>query len=208
MAICSIQRGYTESCKDFQGGIDKLYLFPYVKYGVSDVLFGGFSKVRNPDAQDITQFPQTTIYEYEAVNISYSENASITSGGVEWSQDLSFTIPRSFVDLNVYKLMKQDYCAIILDRNGNYRIIGLWNGGEVTISAGTGGEKSAMNGSTITLKARENNQAYFLSNFNTDFTIFNNESISDLLATLQARATYYENQTCTTAILDKIEKIQ
>jgi hypothetical protein len=65
-----------------------------------------------------------------------------------------------------------------------------------------------MNGSTITLKARENNQAYFLSNFNTDFTIFNNESISDLLATLQARATYYENQTCTTAILDKIEKIQ
>ena len=178
MAICSIQRGYTESCKDFQGGIDKLYLFPYVKYGVSDVLFGGFSEGTNPDAQDITQFPQTTIYEYEAVNISYSENASITSGGVEWSQDLSFTIPRSFVDLNVYKLMRQDYCAIILDRNGNYRIIGLWNGGEVTISAGTGGEKSAMNGSTITLKAREDNQAYFLSNFNTDFTIFNNDTIN------------------------------
>ena len=180
MAICSIQRGYTESCKDFQGGIDKLYLFPYIKYGVSDVLFGGFSKGRNPDAQDITQFPQTTIYEYEAVNISYSENASVTGGGVEWSQDLSFTIPRSFVDLNVYKLMRQDYCAIILDRNGNYRIIGLWNGGEVTISAGTGGEKSAMNGSTVTLKAREDNQAYFLSNFATDFTIFNNESTNFL----------------------------
>ena len=180
MANCTIQRGYNESCKDFQGGIDKLYLFPYVKYGVSDVFFGGFSKGRNPDAQNITQFPQTTIYEYEAVNISYSENASVTSGGVEWSQDLSFTIPRSFLDLNVYKLMRQDYCAIILDRNGNYRIIGLWNGGEVTISAGTGGEKSAMNGSTVTLKARENNQAYFLSNFNADFTIFNNDSIDFL----------------------------
>ena len=180
MANCTIQRGYTESCKDFQGGIDKLYLFPYVKYGVSDVLFGGFSKLSNPNAQNITQFPQTTIYEYEAVNISYSENASVTGGGVEWSQDLSFTIPRSFVDLNVYKLMRQDYCAIILDRNGNYRIIGLWNGGEVTISAGTGGEKSAMNGSTVTLKAREDNQAYFLSNFATDFTIFNNESINFL----------------------------
>ena len=180
MAICTIQRGYTESCKDFQGGIDKLYLFPYVKYGVSDVLFGGFSKLSNPNAQNITQFPQTTIYEYEAVNISYSENASVTGGGVEWSQDLSFTIPRSFVDLNVYKLMRQDYCAIILDRNGNYRIIGLWNGGEVTISAGTGGEKSAMNGSTVTLKAREDNQAYFLSNFNTDFTIFNNDSTNFL----------------------------
>ena len=180
MANCTIQRGYNEFCKDFQGGIDKLYLFPYVKYGVSDVFFGGFSKGRNPDAQNITQFPQTTIYEYEAVNISYSENASVTSGGVEWSQDLSFTIPRSFVDLNVYKLMRQDYCAIILDRNGNYRIIGLWNGGEVTISAGTGGEKNAMNGSTISLKAREDNQAYFLTNFNTDFTIFNNDSIDYL----------------------------
>ena len=29
-----------------------------------------------------------------------------------------------------------------------------------------------MNGSTITLKAREDNQAYFLSNFSTDFDIF------------------------------------
>ena len=32
--------------------------------------------------------------------------------------------------------------------------------------------------------------------------------IPNLLATLQARAAYYENQTSTTAILDKIEKIQ
>ena len=33
-------------------------------------------------------------------------------------------------------------------------------------------------------------------------------AVPGLLALLQARATYYENQTCTTAILDKIEKIQ
>ena len=180
MANCSIQSGYTESCKDFQGGIDKLYLFPYVKYGVSDITFGGGSKVNNPDAQNITSFPSTTIYEYDAVNISYTENATITGGGIEWSQDLSFTLPRSFEALNAFKLMYQDYCAIFLDRNGNYRIIGVWNGGEVTVNAATGGEKSGMNGSTVTLKARENNQAYFLNNFATDFTIFNNESINFL----------------------------
>jgi len=180
MANCTIQRGYTESCKDFQGGIDKVYLFPYVKYGVSDITFGGSSKVNNPDAQNITSFPSTTIYEYEAVNITFTENATITNGGIEWSQDLSFTLPRSFETLNAFKLMYQDYSAIILDRNGNYRIIGLWNGGEVTINAGTGGEKNAMNGSTISLKAKEDNQAYFLNNFNTDFTIFNNESVNFL----------------------------
>jgi hypothetical protein len=180
MAKCTIQRGYTESCKDFQGGIDKVYLFPYVKYGVADITFGGFSKGQNPNAQNITSFPNTTIYEYEAVNISYTENATITSGGIEWAQDLSFTLPRSFEALNAFKLMYQDYCAIILDRNGNYRIIGLWNGGEVTINAGTGGEKNAMNGSTISLKAREDNQAYFLNNFDRDFTIFNNDTINYL----------------------------
>ena len=180
MANCTIQRGYTESCKDFQGGIDKVYLFPYVKYGVSDITFGGSSKVNNPDAQNITSFPSTTIYEYEAVNITFTENATITNGGIEWSQDLSFTLPRSFETLNAFKLMYQDYSAIILDRNGNYRIIGLWNGGEVTINAGTGGEKNAMNGSTISLKAKEDNQAYFLNNFTTDFTIFNNESVNFL----------------------------
>lgn len=175
-----IQKGYKEDCKNFQGGIDKVYLFPYVKYGVSDITFGGGSKVNNPNAQNITSFPSTTIYEYEAVNISYTENATITSGGIEWAQDLSFTLPRSFEALNAFKLMYQDYCAIILDRNGNYRLIGLWNGGEVTINAGTGGEKNAMNGSTISLKAREDNQAYFLNNFDADFTIFNNDSINFL----------------------------
>ena len=175
-----IQKGYKEDCKNFQGGVDKVYLFPYVKYGVSDITFGGGSKVNNPNAQNITSFPSTTIYEYEAVNISYTENATITSGGIEWAQDLSFTLPRSFETLNAFKLMYQDYCAIILDRNGNYRLIGLWNGGEVTINAGTGGEKNAMNGSTISLKAREDNQAYFLNNFDADFTIFNNDSINFL----------------------------
>lgn len=175
-----IQKGYKEECKNFQGGVDKVYLFPYVKYGVSDITFGGGSKVNNPNAQNITSFPSTTIYEYEAVNISYTENATITSGGIEWAQDLSFTLPRSFEALNAFKLMYQDYCAIILDRNGNYRLIGLWNGGEVTINAGTGGEKNAMNGSTISLKAREDNQAYFLNNFDADFTIFNNDSINFL----------------------------
>lgn len=180
MANCSIQSGYTESCKDFQGGIDKLYLFPYVKYGVSDITFGGGSNVNNPDAQNITSFPSTTIYEYEAVNISYTESAKITGGGIEWSQDLSFTLPRSFEALNAFKLMYQDYCAIFLDRNGNYRLIGVWNGGEVTVNAATGGEKSGMNGSTVTLKAREDNQAYFLDNFATDFPVFNNDSINFL----------------------------
>lgn len=179
-SICNINKGFKEVCKTQQGGIDKVYLFPYVKYGVSDITFGGGSKVSNPDAQNITSFPSTTIYEYEAVNISFTENAKITGGGVEWSQDLSFTLPASFEALNAFKLMYKDYCAIILDRNGNYRLIGLWNGGEVAINAGTRGSKNAMNGSTISLKAREDNQAYFLNNFNTDFTIFNNDSINFL----------------------------
>ncbi len=173
-----IQKGYKEDCKNFQGGIDKVYLFPYVKYGVSDIAFRGNTKVNDPNAQSISRFPDTTIFEYEAVNISYTENATTTNGGIEWAQVLSFTLPRSFEALNAFKLMYQDYCAIILDRNGNYRLIGLWNGGEVTINAGTGGEKNAMNGSTISLKAREDNQAYFLTNFDTDFTIFNNDSIN------------------------------
>ena len=179
-SICDIDKGFREVCKTQQGGIDKVYLFPYVKYGVSDIAFRGNSRVNDPDAQSISRFPDTTIFEYEAVNISYTENATITRGGIEWSQNLSFTLPASFKDLNAFKLMYKDYSAIILDRNGNYRLIGLWNGGEVAINAGTGGSKNAMNGSTISLKAKEDNQAYFLTNFDTDFTIFNNESIDFL----------------------------
>ena len=36
----------------------------------------------------------------------------------------------------------------------------------------------------------------------------NKNLISYLLLTLQARATYYENVTCTTATLDELENIQ
>ena len=160
--ICDITKAVGRSCNNRQGGIDKLYLFPYVKYSKSLNLVQG---------QTVVTFPATFAYLYEAENISFSESTSVKNGGVEWSQDLSFTITESSVDSEVYKLANQDYSAVILDRNGNYRFIGMRNGGEVTVKSTSGVSKGDMNGYSISLKAKEDNQAYYIPDFETLFTI-------------------------------------
>ena len=147
---------------DRQGGVSKLYLFPYVKYSRSLNLVQG---------QEVVTFPSTTVYEYEAENISLSQSTSLKDGGVEWSQTLSFTLTQSDKDSEVYKLVNKDYSAIILDRNGDYRFIGMRNGGEVTVQTSTGTGKSDMNGYQVTLKASESNQAYYVPSFDSLFNV-------------------------------------
>ena len=159
---CKITKAVGRSCNNRQGGIDKLYLFAYVKYSKS------LNLVQD---QKVVTFPLTDAFLYEAENISFSESTSVKNGGIEWSQDLNFTITESNDLSEVYKLANQDYSAVILDRNGNYRFIGMRNGGEVTVKSTSGVSKSDMNGYTISLKAKEDNQAYYVPDFETLFNV-------------------------------------
>lgn len=159
---CKITKAVGRSCNDRQGGISKLYLFAYVKYSKS------LNLVQD---QEVVTFPLTDAFEYEAENISFSESTSVVNGGIEWSQSLNFTITESNELSEVYKLANQDYSAVILDRNGNYRFIGMRNGGEVTVKSTSGVSKSDMNGYSISLSAKEDNQAYYVPNFNTLFNV-------------------------------------
>ena len=159
---CKITKAVGRSCNNRQGGIDKLYLFAYVKYSKS------LNLVQD---QKVVTFPLTDAFLYEAENISLSQSTSLKDGGVEWSQTLSFTLTQSDKDSEVYKLVNKDYSAIILDRNGDYRFIGMRNGGEVTVQTSTGTGKSDMNGYQVTLKASESNQAYYVPSFDSLFNV-------------------------------------
>tara|TARA_R110000737_G_scaffold200610_1_gene220122 strand:- start:89 stop:592 length:504 start_codon:yes stop_codon:yes gene_type:complete len=159
---CNITKAINKSCNDRQGGIDKLYLFAYVKY----------SKSLNLTLdQEVVSFPLTNAYLYEAQNISFTETTSVLNGGIEWNQNLNFTITESDEDSEIYRLANKDYSAVILDRNGKYRFIGMRNGGEVTVNSASGTSRGDMNGFNISLTAKEENQAYYIPNFNTIFNI-------------------------------------
>ena len=159
---CNITKAIGRPCRERQGGIDKLYLFAYVKYSKS---------LNLTINQEVITFPLTDAYLYEAVNISFTESTSVLNGGIEWTQNLNFTITSSDELSEVYRLANKDYSAVILDRNGKYRFIGMRNGGEVSVNAVSGTSRGEMNGFNISLTAKEDNQAYYIPNFETIFNI-------------------------------------
>ena len=161
---CKITKAVARPCNNRQGGIAKLWLFAYVKYSKS------LNLVQD---QKVVTFPLTNAYQYEAQNISFSESTALQNGGVEWTQKLNFTITESSELSEVYKLPNQDYSAVVLDRNGKYRFIGMRNGGEVTVSAASGTSKGEMNGYNVSITAKEDNQAYYIPDFETIFNVVN-----------------------------------
>ena len=156
--------GLDKPCKTNQGGVKTLYIFPYVKYSRAQI-----SLVN----EKITSYPDTDVFEYEAQGISFSEDAKITTGGVEWSQSLSFSIPVMDVNSQINKLNYKDYCVIFRDRQDNLRVIGLFNGATIETSSTTGGDKGAFSGYNVKVNAKENRQSQYITEvlFNSIFTI-------------------------------------
>ena len=165
---CSITEHILQGCKELQGGVNKVYLFPFVKYSRSQIVLTD---------QILTTFPSTTIYDWASSATNYSENTSIDGGSVEWTQNFTIQIPKTIATSEVYKLVKQDYRAILVDRNGNIRILGLFNGLEAQITNETGQEKDDFSGYKVTFTGKEDNQAYFITNLTTVgfevYTVYN-----------------------------------
>ena len=149
--------GLDKPCKENQGGIETIYIFPYVKYSRAQI------SLLN---ETLVDFPDTDVFEYKAQGISFSEDAKITTGGVEWSQSLSFKIPILDRDIEINKLNYMDYCIIFKDRQKNLRVVGLFNGATIETSSTTGGDKGAFSGYDVRVTAKETRQAqYILAQF-------------------------------------------
>lgn len=149
--------------KILQGGVDKVYLFPFVKYSRSQIVL---------DEQFLATFPTTAIYNVYSSATNYSENTEIEGGDVAWNQNLTLEIPKTYVGSEVFKIIKQDYRAIYIDRLGNIRILGLYNGLECSITNETSQDKAGFNGYKLTFTGKENNQAYYLEDLeDVGFTI-------------------------------------
>lgn len=178
---CKITKAVARPCNNRQGGIAKLWLFAYVKYSKS------LNLVKD---QKVVTFPLTNAFQYEAQNISFTESTALQNGGVEWTQKLNFTITESSELSEVYKLPNQDYSAVVLDRNGKYRFIGMRNGGEVTVNATSGTSRGEMNGYNVSITAKEDNQAYYVPTFE---TLFNVITPSEFISPSATRNLVYSN---------------
>jgi hypothetical protein len=151
--MSSINSNIPQRGKDGLGGVNKVYLFPFVNYSYSQITVLG---------QKLTVFPVTTAYDWHSTVTSYSETIEPIGGDIAFNQNFSVQFPKTMVLSEVYKLVKQEYRAVYIDRLGNIRILGLYNGLTAKINNDTGTEKVDLNGYAVTFTGKEDNQAYFL----------------------------------------------
>jgi hypothetical protein len=161
-----ITQGYSRKCKDSIGGLNEVYLFPFVKYSRSQIITNGINLVT---------FPNTLIYRYHFLgDTGFNESTEVDAGGKLFNQTISLTFQSSNDFVEMQKLLKQDYRIIIKDKNGNYRILGLFNGciaNDLRYTTGSG--KSDLNGFTISFEAKEEKTAHFINDLeNAGFEVF------------------------------------
>jgi hypothetical protein len=137
--------GRNLACKDSQGGIERLWLFKYIKYSRSQITI---------ENNILTAFPPTDIYEFEFVgDVGVTENVEEDDGGKYYGINFDIKIDNH---IEIQKFLDFDFRAVALDRLGNYRLLGVWNGLTCTsINKNTGSNKSDYNGFILSFEGQE-----------------------------------------------------
>ena len=150
--------------KQRQGGLDKIYIIEYKEYSRRDVV------VRE---NVIRAYPVTRAFEF-GVNISsFSEQQVSTSNGEYYNQTLDFRLAGTQDSSELHHLTRKRFRAIAKDRQGNYRMLGLWEGVESIVSDMTGANKSDFNGYDVKVSGMELREATYVKDiaFDSYFTV-------------------------------------
>ena len=156
MVDCTITKNIDRPCKDLQGGIARVVLFPYEKYTRSQITIVG---------QEIQTFPTVTVFSVYSVGANFTETTQVDGGAVSWKQNFTIDIPKSSVDSEVYRFVNKRYRAMFIDRNNNVRMLGLYNGLEASITEETGSDKGSFSGNRVTFEGQEDRQAQYYPSF-------------------------------------------
>ena len=149
----SLNSGIGRSCKESISGYDILYLFPWKKYARSQIVVSGHK---------LTSFPTTTIFKFNVYNAVFDESQSTEDGGKSFTQNISYDLPRIELNPEFTKLVNDDYTVIVKDRNGFFRIAGLYNGMFSQLNQNTGDSRGSFNGYKIQMEGNEILSALFI----------------------------------------------
>lgn len=166
--VSTVTSGYNRKCKDSLAGVSEIYLFPFVNYSRSQIVI---------DGNILVTFPNTTIYKFYANgNPSPNESQETDAGGKFFNQSISLDLQYKEDAFQLSKLLNKDYRLIFKDRNGLYRIFGLYTGLEAgQLNYTTGNGKSDLNGFKIDFSGKEEKGSFFINDledagfFNADF---------------------------------------
>ena len=150
---CDLSSGRLVPCKDSIGGINKIYLLPYI-----ETLFNKFTF----SANEITEIGTLTLFKYDLrANTSGFTSTFTTSdenGTSFYEQTLEVQLQKIVKeDLSALDILLKGRCQVfVLDANDNVFVMGTRFGCSVTAGAMTTGTgKADLSGFTLTFTAQE-----------------------------------------------------
>ena len=163
---CDITTGRTEACKESVGGLRNIYIGNYV-----DGLYADATTASNlgTDEQITGLTTDLVVYKFElrGDNNTFEEtNENSRDNGTSfWTQTGAIVLKKQdAATQKALKLLSYGRPHILIeDYNGNFRLAGLQNGVEVSVSTATGGAMGDLNGYNLSFEGKEKEPAYFVS---------------------------------------------
>lgn len=149
---------YARKCKDTTGDIKRVYLAKFVDYDETQIIL---------TADTLTTFPSTVVYQFD-VEGSYTQS---TEEGA-WKHEVNINLNTLYDELNTSSFTNQKFRLIAQTNNDTYLIFGLFNGLDCSLTNGSGEEKSAFNGFSLSFTGLEEKAASLVDI--EDFTIYVN----------------------------------
>lgn len=155
---CLLTTGRGEPCNDAIGGLKALYLFDFVED--SFTITAGEATALNADV--------TSVYEYDLVADGNTLVETFTgdrnAGTSIYEQVITASLKKQTKDSanELALIVKSRPVAVVKDRMGNYKVVGISDGNTATGSIESGGAKAEFNGYSLTLTATETNPAPYL----------------------------------------------
>ena len=143
----------SKQCSNSQGGVNKLYILPYVDYLESEI-----TVVNNM----LVSFPFSTIYDLNAININYNLDGK-EDKDIYYDEKVSFQIKKLLETDNFREFIQQDYRIIIKDNNGKFRLLGLRNGLKGEYKEDVGTNRNEFNGYSFNFSGKEEFSAPYLT---------------------------------------------
>lgn len=160
---CILNTGYTLTCRDNIGGIQKAYIRNWsaattYTYNSEGTITGGTNTAVTWYTFEVR--PETGQFDPGA------GAHNLINGTNFWTQKLDLTLHKYQASIRtlLYALAQTEMEIIVLDQNGQYYLMGEVNGANLTASqASVGKAYGDMNGVTLTMEAKEATPARLVS---------------------------------------------
>ena len=148
---CVLTTGRTEPCKDAVGGLKTIYFYDFLEDAFT--ITAGEATAMNVGL--------TAAYKYDLLsddnNLEEVGTSDQQTGTYTVQQTATFSLKKQDKDTanEINLLSKARPGAVVLDRMGNYKVIGLSDGLVISGTGVSGGEKASFNGYNLTAIATE-----------------------------------------------------